>query len=195
MDEKEFQKNFFEHLRNISLCNKIELELACEVQIPHQIIFTPNIDKETALLINCYKQDICYFKSLKKSNKENQARLIKIEINEDGEDRISETQKAKIKIPYLIIETKNGKKQGVTNFINTNDILCYVEKARKIKEIFPWCKYVLLVNGTVPDKVYKIGQTFDAILNIENFREDELLKTDEKIKTLLREAIEYAKRI
>jgi len=61
--------------------------------------------------------------------------------------------------------------------VNTHDPIIYSEKARRIRIVYPYIRYGLLLGGMpkIPGRVLRLGQTFDFILSISYpFTESEL---------------------
>ena len=61
-------------------------------------------------------------------------------------------------IPRVILEVK-------LNGVTTHDAIVYSEKARRIRSIYPYLRYGLLLGGmfTIPGRVLRLGQEFDFI--------------------------------
>jgi hypothetical protein len=66
-------------------------------------------------------------------------------------------------VPRVVIEVKF---QSVT----THDTIVYSEKARRVRNIYPYVRYGLLLGGlkTIPGRVLRLGQNFDFILAVSH---------------------------
>ncbi len=66
-------------------------------------------------------------------------------------------------VPRVIAEVKLG---GVT----THAVITYSEKARRIRAIYPFARYGLILGGVsrVPGRVLRLGQEFDFIVVLNN---------------------------
>lgn len=78
-----------------------------------------------------------------------------------------------IRIPFIVIETKRGNKEGK---LNTDSIRSRTIIAREINEIFPFCGYFLVadrVKAVSPGKIHRAGKHYNSFYT----RDD---KADEK---------------
>jgi hypothetical protein len=62
-------------------------------------------------------------------------------------------------IPFVILELKDGQP-------GTDNVLAYSQKAEMIKSIFPYCRYMLLIQGKIGARTYRLGTVFDKILEL-----------------------------
>lgn len=81
---------------------------------------------------------------------------------------IYETPDAKVKpivavVPRVVAEVK-------FNSVTTHDAIVYSEKARRIRTVYPYLRYGLILGGfhTIPGRVLRLGQGFDFILAISH---------------------------
>jgi hypothetical protein len=171
---------------------KMDYEKGEEVPVPYRHIYIPDGQK-TTLEIWCFKQDIAIYKPLfdktapsegTKINAGNK-REIQIKLERGGAEKEKD-----IGSPYVIIETK--KKQPITH-----EILAYSEKAKMIKSIFPYCKFVFCIYGKIEPRTYRHGIGFDRIVSIKNTRKNSQDMRDFKkqITELIREAKKDLKKI
>ena len=65
-------------------------------------------------------------------------------------------------IPRVVIELKFGR-------VTTHDTIVYSEKARRIKAIYPFVRYGLVLgeHAKIPARVLRLGSEFDFILAVE----------------------------
>jgi hypothetical protein len=63
----------------------------------------------------------------------------------------------------LIVEVK-------LNRVTTHDAIVYSEKARRIRKIYPYVRYGLLLGGmeVIPGRVLRLGEAFDFIHTVGN---------------------------
>jgi hypothetical protein len=65
-------------------------------------------------------------------------------------------------IPRVIVEVKL---KGIT----THDVITYSEKARRIRTVYPYVRYGMILGGmgSIPGRVLRLGQEFDFIVAVE----------------------------
>lgn len=80
----------------------------------------------------------------------------------EASDEASDTVHTSI-VPRVIAEVKLG---GVT----THAVITYSEKARRIRAIYPFARYGLILGGVsrIPGRVLRLGQEFDFIVVLNN---------------------------
>ena len=69
---------------------------------------------------------------------------------------------AKVKdVPRVVAEVKFSR-------VTTHDTIVYSEKARRIRTVYPYVRYGLILGDfkTVPGRVLRLGQGFDFILTV-----------------------------
>ncbi|MCK4385008.1 MAG: hypothetical protein KAW52_01970 [candidate division Zixibacteria bacterium] len=188
MDEKRFRQILLKCLKSIDKGYKI----GQEIPVPYKHIYLRE-NKRTKLEIWCFKQDIAIYKILF----DNTVSKKVAEIIPSDKSKIQielERGKAKkeknIGLPYVIIETK--KKQPITH-----EILAYSEKAKMIKTIFPYCKFVFCIYGEIEPRTYRHGIGFDRIVSIKNTQKNSQDMRDftKQITGLIREAKKDLKKI
>jgi hypothetical protein len=147
---------------------KDEYSIGKEIPVPYRQIYIPK-DENAELEIWCFKQDICIYKTL--YEKSVKTREVSIIYNDDKTIKIklqNVNDNSDVALPLLIIETKMAEK------VTTHELLAYSEKVQMIKTLFPYCKYILLLFGKPPKRVYLHGLNFDRIIGIEELSDNEL---------------------
>jgi hypothetical protein len=66
-------------------------------------------------------------------------------------------------VPRIVVEVKY-------NHVTTHDVIVYSEKANRIRRIYPYVRYGLLLGKfkTVPGRVLRLGQEFDFICTLQH---------------------------
>jgi len=79
-------------------------------------------------------------------------------------------------IPRIITEVK-------LNHITSHDVIVYSEKAKRIKRIYPYSRYGLLLAGlkTIPGRVLRLEGDFDFIFTIKEELTENCIKTAREI--------------
>ncbi|NWF89439.1 MAG: hypothetical protein HXY50_08245 [Ignavibacteriaceae bacterium] len=165
--------------------NSEQLLIDKEVPIPYKHIYLPN--EKHKLEIWCFKQDIVIYEKLfdkiigyrdaKISANGNE--LINVVLEKDNAQNSHH-----VGLPYVIIETKYKQP-------NTHEILTYSQKVQMIKTIFPYCRFVFLIFGSVSARTYRHGLYFDRIVNIINIDDEvEVNNFIQLVKELLNEVKE-----
>jgi hypothetical protein len=90
-------------------------------------------------------------------------------------------------VPRVAIEVKFG---GVT----THDAIVYSEKARKVRNVYPYLRYGFLIGdvATLPPRLLRLGADFDFILRASN---PPLDKEKDQLIELLKEEIGISKKL
>ena len=180
MTEEEFRNALLEKLQQLHLSYCLDKE----VPIPYKHIYVRD-GAQTTLEIWCFKQDIVFFKPLfdvaipyrGATIQYGGQSIIQIKLEKDNAQNTKD-----IGMPFLIIETKNTQP-------NTHDILTYAQKAELIKTIFPYCKFVFCIYGTISARTYRHGLNFDGILSITDLNDSNQLRgITQTVRELLGEA-------
>jgi hypothetical protein len=160
-----------------------------EVPVPYSIVCTKK-RKECTVRIWCFAQDIVYYKPLfypdfreAAVSVQRGSSLVHLKIERGNAGR-----KKEVGIPFLIIETKKSQP-------TTHEIIAYSEKARLIKTIFPYCKYVLCIRGSVAPRSYHHGADFDEVLGVCLSNKSDIATLKRSIGRLLGQARKEMARI
>jgi hypothetical protein len=180
LTEPELQDHLFEQLKNLAKSPNL---IGAEVPIPYKHIYIPT-DTKTKLEIWCFKQDITIYRKLF----DNSVGRKESYTMQDGAsliDVILEKSSAQhVGLPLVILELK--KEQP-----NTHDILTYSQKTEMIKTIFPYCRFLFLVQGKISARTYRFGINFDEIILLKDaFDVTEIENLRETIKKHLAIALE-----
>jgi hypothetical protein len=140
----------------------MDLLIGKEIPVPYEHIYMPH---RKELEIWCFKQDICIYEIIFDKTvgykdaaiASGGAEILKIRLEKSNAQNTKD-----VGMPLLSVETKMAK--GIT----THELLAYSEKVKKIKSIFPYCMFFLLVFGAPSANTYKHGSCFDEILYMEN---------------------------
>lgn len=183
MNENELRNTLLEKIKNkINSRYKIDIE----VPVPYKHIYLPTND-DPKLEIWCFKQDIVIYDTLYPKNVGYRDAKINFDSKFDGKniqvvlEKDSSQNTHDIALPYIIIETKNKQP-------NTHDILTYSQKVQMIKTIFPYCRFIFLIFGTISPRTYRHGLYFDEIVTIKDVEnKDEINNLISKIEKLIKE--------
>ena len=178
MNETELRDRLLVELED----TKGALHLDKEVPIPYKHIYLPVTSNKPKLEIWCFKQDIVFYEPLFDKEIRYKDAVIKAG-NNDIVDIVLEKDNAQntshVGLPHVIIETK--VKQP-----NTHDILTYSQKVEMIKTIFPYCKFIFLIYGTISPRTFRHGLNFDQIISIRDVSsKTEISHFKEIVKKLL----------
>lgn len=90
-------------------------------------------------------------------------------------------------VPRAAVEVKFG---GVT----THDAIVYSEKARRLRNVYPYLRYGFLVGNLsfLPARLLRIGTDFDFIIRISN---PPLLAELDRLITMLKEEVEISQKL
>jgi hypothetical protein len=121
-----------------------------EIRVPYKHIYLSpaNQNQKPKLEIWCFKQDLAIYRPL--FTEEPSLIGMELALREDYK---------KVGIPFVILELKDKQPE-------TDVILAYSRKAEMIKSIFPYCRYMLLINGKIDARTYRLGTVFDKILKL-----------------------------
>jgi len=88
-------------------------------------------------------------------------------------------------VPRVIAEVKLGS-------VTTHAVITYSEKARRIRTIYPFARYELILGGVskVPGRVLRLGQEFDFIVVLNNPPEESEIRA---LSDLLQEECQTSK--
>jgi len=87
-------------------------------------------------------------------------------------------------VPRIVVEVKY-------NHVTTHDVIVYSEKANRIRRIYPYVRYGLLLGKfkTVPGRVLRLGQEFDFICTLQHPFVDAQIQD---LRQLLRDEVEVS---
>jgi hypothetical protein len=88
-------------------------------------------------------------------------------------------------VPRVVIELKFGR-------VTTHDTIVYSEKARRIKVVYPFARYGLVLghHTKVPARVLRLGSEFDFIVVVDD---DPTAAQEDQLTGILLEEIELSK--
>ena len=172
--ETVLQEKLFELLKSVI---KEPYYTGMEVAVPYKHVYLPS-EQKPKLQIWCFKQDLVIYKPLFSEKPE----INGFEVSLKGDP-------GKKGIPYVIVEIKNGQPQ-------TDNILAYSQKAEMIKSIFPYCRYIMLVNEKCHPRTYRLGTIFNEIIHLKDDNDQKETETiKRKVLSHLKEAEELVSRM
>jgi hypothetical protein len=88
-------------------------------------------------------------------------------------------------VPRVVIELKFGR-------VTTHDAIVYSEKARRVKVVYPYARYGLVLgqHKKVPARVLRLGSEFDFIVVVDD---DPTAEQEKQLTEILLEEIELSK--
>lgn len=158
MGEKEFRKNLLSELKDRKVHEKLQDELRKElasvevkidghIKVPYDVVV--KVCSKAILEARHYDQDIIFYSES--------------DISEEENHNLSlfNTTNPNILIPYLILETKDGCP-------SSHEVITYSDKAQRIKSLFPFSRYFLIVRGGPKKRLTWHGKNFDEVHHLKS---------------------------
>jgi hypothetical protein len=143
MNEARFAEHLLGHLQPVLTPHKVELKrsLLYELSFDHKGIVAMGVDPDSG-------------EPIRGGGRGFEQDILVFDQVADGQTSV---------VPRIVAELKYG---GIT----THDVIVYSEKADRIRRVYPYVRYGLVIGGFehIPGRVLRLGQRFDFVASISH---------------------------